>query len=482
MLSIRTLLCIVGILIYGVAFSQDTSLHLQIPSQYFNSVSKKAVTINESIDKKTQKVLDQMQKHELKLHRKLSKIDSLAAHNIFLNSEEKFNQLQEKLKNQSKNLTQYIPKLDTIATSFKFLEQHTELIGNLKNAKDKLSEATNKLKEFQSKLQSTEDVKKFLKERREYLKGQLEKFGFAKELKKINKEVYYYYQQINDYKEIFKDSRKAEKKAIELLSKTKLFKDFMQKNSMLASLFRMPGDPNDPAFAANLAGLQTRVQINSLVQNQIAAGGPNAQQAFQQNLQQAQSQIQKLKDKVNKLGGGSSDAELPDFKPNNQKTKSFLQRLEIGTNFQSQGRNGILPHTTDLGLSIGYKINDKSIVGVGGSYRLGWGHGWNNVRISNQGAGIRSFLDWKIKGTFYISGGYEMNYRPDLDNVNIPTRAGIFEAEAWQESGLVGLSKIVSVKSKLFKKTKAQLLWDLLSYQQVPKSQPIIFRISYNIK
>jgi hypothetical protein len=47
-----------------------------------------------------------------------------------------------------------------------------------------------------------------------------------------------------------KDHKKAERKAIELLSKTKLFKDFMRKNSMLASLFRLPGDQNDPLSQA----------------------------------------------------------------------------------------------------------------------------------------------------------------------------------------------------------------------------------------
>jgi hypothetical protein len=53
---------------------------------------------------------------------------------------------------------------------------------------------------------------------------------------------------------------------------------------------------------------------------------------------------------------------------------------------------------------------------------------------------------------------------------------------AWQQSGLIGISKVVSVKSKFFKNTKLQLLWDFLSYQQVPQNQAIVFRVGYNIK
>jgi hypothetical protein len=54
------------------------------------------------------------------------------------------------------------------------------------------------------------------------------------------------------------------------------------------------------------------------------------------------------------------------------------------------------------------------------------------------------------------------------------------EISSWQKSGLVGVSKIVSIKSKFFKKTKLQLLWDFLSYQQMPRTQPIKFRVGYN--
>jgi hypothetical protein len=299
----------------------------------------------------------------------------------------------------------------------------------------------------------------------------------VKQLKQFNKQVYYYFTQIKEYKEILKDPKKIEKKALELLAKTKFFQDFMRRNSMLASLFRMPRDPNDPNYIASLAGLQTRVQVNNLIQQQIAAGGSNAKAQFQQNLQTAQGQLQHLKDKVSKFGGGSSDAELPDFKPNNQKTKSFLKRLEYGANIQSQKATSFFPVTSDIGLSVGYKLNDKSIIGVGASYKMGWGRGWDNIRLSSQGVGLRSYIDWKLKGSLWISGGYEQNYKSSFSDFT-----QLKDINAWQQSGLIGLSKVVSLKTKFFKKTKVQLLWDFLSYQQIPKTQPIIFRIGYNLK
>ena len=462
------------------SYSQDTTstnLLYKVSSDFPAKISKKVSSLNEQIDKKSEKALRQMQKQEAKMMRRLQKIDSLAASNIFFNADEKYKQLEQKLKVPGK-LTQYIPHLDSIAASLNFLSQNNQYISQAKEVQQKLKDAVSKMKELESRFQKAEDIRQFLKERKQFLKEQLEKFGFAKQLKKLNKQVYYYSEQITEYKAILKDSKKAERKALELLSKTKVFQDFMRKNSMLASLFRMPGDFNDPSYIASLAGLQTRVQVNNLIQQQIASGGPNAQAQFQQNVQGAQAQLNQLKNKIAQYGSSSSDDIMPEgFKKNDQKTKSFLKRLEYGTNIQSQRASYFFPVTSDLGFSLGYKLNDKSVIGIGASYKLGWGRGWNNISITNQGVGLRSFIDWKVKGSFWVSGGYEQNYKTAFSDFN-----QLRERNAWQTSGLIGISKMISLKTKLFKKTKLQLLWDFMSYQQIPRTQPVVFRIGYNIK
>ena len=476
MQSMRLLILICLCLFLQNLSAQDSTLQSIVPqvhSKYFETVSKKAENLNEAVDKKSEKVLSRMKKAEMRLRNKLAKIDSLASDNIFSDAESKYKQLEERLKS-SKALSQYIPRLDTVITSFKFLEQNPQWLDEAKDAKEKLSNAISKVKELERQLQKAEDIKQFLKERRQYLKEQLQKFGFTKELKKLNKTVYYYSQQLQEYKAILKDPKKIERKAIDLLTKTKLFKDFMRKNSVLASLFRMP-DSNDPLNQANLSGLQTRAQINALIQNQVAAGGSNARQMFQQNLQQGTSQLQELKNKINNWGGGTSGDLVEGFKPNHQKVKSFWKRLEYGSNIQTQGARYFYPVTSDLGLSVGYRLNDKSVLGLGASYKIGWGSGWNNIRITHQGIGLRSYADVKLKGSFWISGGYEQNYRSEIRTID-----QLSDRSAWQQSGLIGISKVISVKSKTFKKTKAQLSWDFMSYRQIPRTQPIVFRLNYS--
>lgn len=441
------------------------------PQKFAASIKKKAGKLEDKLVQKSMKVLSSMQSQEEKIYKKmLSGKDSLIAKSKLAELKDKYASLKNNLKSPaivSKAKT-YLPKLDSLSTSLKFLDQNG--IGG--KVKDALAKTT----VLQDKFQQAEEIKKFIKERREQLKQQLEKLGMVKQLKQINKRVYYYAAQIAEYKNILNDPKKIEKKALELLAKTKFFQDFMRKNSMLASLFRMPGDPNDPNYLTSLAGLQTRVQVNNLIQQQIAGGGPNAQQQFQQNLQAAQAQLNQLKDKALKFGGGSSDAVMPEgFKPNTEKGKPFLKRLEYSANIQSQNSTNFFPTTSDIGLSIGFKPNQKTVVGIGMSYKLGLGRGWQHIRFSSEGLGLRSYADIKLKGNFWISGGYEMNYRTTFKDF-----AQLRDLSGWQQSGLIGISKTVPVKTKFFKKTKLQLLWDFMSFQQIPRTQPVIFRVGYN--
>lgn len=161
---------------------------------------------------------------------------------------------------------------------------------------------------------------------------------------------------------------------------------------------------------------------------------------------------------------------MPDFQPNEQKTKSFLKRLEYGANVQSQKTNTFLPVTSDLALTAGYKLNDKSVIGIGASYRIGWGRDWKHIKISHQGIGLRSYVDMKLKGSIWISGGYEQNYQHAFRNIDE------LKDFTWQTSGLLGLTK----KYKIGKKTNnLQVLWDFMSYSAAVQRPALLFRVGY---
>lgn len=434
--------------------------------------------MEEKLMDRSSKALKKLAKQEARLKKKLAKKDSLAAEQVFGNVEEKYRQMQvqlEKPEQLADRAKEYMPHLDSLKTSLNFLSVNPDLLPGSNEQVKKLQQALNNVNGLEGKLNQAEQIKNYLRERRKQLRDQLSQFGFSKELNKFSKEAFYYSQQLNEYKALLEDPKKLEQKALSLVQKIPAFQQFFKEHSELAGLFRLP---DNYGSMESLQGLQTRAEVQGLIQQQLSAGGPNATATLQQNMQQAQQQLNKLKDKINKFGNMAGDADdaMPNFKPNNQKTKTFLQRLEYGTNIQSTRSNPFFPTTTDLGLSVGYKLTDNSTVGVGASYKVGWGKDIRHINITSEGVGVRSFADVKLKGSFFASGGFEYNYQQPFSSIQ-----QINDLDKWQQSGLVGISKIVSLKSKTFKKTKLQLLWDFLSYQQVPRTQAIKFRVGYNL-
>jgi len=478
-----TILTVVSI--YGYAQNSSSSNDesttvdrlLSFPGKSIDKIQQKINGLDQQFDKQTEKYLRKIEKNETRIYKKLWKKDSTAAKELMGNVKQRYSSLRAEASAQAKTISRfsqvYSGKLDSLGTTFRFMENSSLIPDELKK---KISSASQSIGGLQNKLDQTDHIRKYLKERKQLLSAQLEKFGLTRKLKQFNKQVYYYQQQLAEYKAMLNDPAGMGKKLLGIASRVPAFQKFFAKNSQLGSLFNLSGAMNNNL--ASLAGLQTRASVMQDMQNRFGAG-PSVQQALQQNMQSAQDQLNQLKNKVNQYmpKGGSSDDELPDFKPNNQKTKSFWQRLEYGTNFQSQRPNNIFPVTSDIGLSLGYKLNDKSVIGLGASYKMGWGQSIRNINITHQGAGLRSFADVKLKGSFWISGGYEMNYRSEFNRIE-----ALKDLNAWQQSGLIGMSKVVSMNSKFFKKTKLQLLWDFMSYQQTPRTQAIVFRVGYNLK
>ncbi len=456
-----------------------TLISSKLGQQYVSVINDKAEKMSGQLEKQTEKYLSKLEKQEARLQKKLAKIDSLAANKIFVDAKQQYEQIQGKIKNKSaqlRNQTQrYLPWLDSSASSLSFLQKNAVLSG-LKGDATKLNGAVAQVKALQNQLKQAASVKEFIQERKEYLKQQLQQYNLSNELKKYNQTAYYYSQQINEYRQALSDPEKAERKVLSLLNSIPAFHDFFSKNSILATMFAPPGTTDPGTITQNLQGLQTNASVQELFQNQLAAGGPNAQAMFQQNIEEAQGMLNTLKAKLNQLkSNGGDDLDPPDFRPNMQKTKTFLQRLEYGTNIQSVRSNYFFPTTTDIALSVGYKLNEKSIVGIGASYKIGWGKDIKHVSITSEGMGLRSFIDMKLKGSFYASGGLEYNYQHPFGTIE-----QIKKLNTWQQSGLLGVTKIISLKTKYFQKTKLQFLWDVLSYQQRPRTQTVKFRVGYS--
>lgn len=165
---------------------------------------------------------------------------------------------------------------------------------------------------------------------------------------------------------------------------------------------------------------------------------------------------------------------MPDFKPKEMKTKTFFQRLEPGGNIQFQKSNQYFPTTADIAAQIAYKLNKNSSIGAGLAYKLGMGTGWNHVAFSHQGLGLRTFADYKLKGTFFINAGFEGNR-----NTGFKYLSELKHWNGWTTSALAGISKKYKINSKL--KGNIMVLYDFLAPRQLPKTDNIKLRIGYTL-
>jgi len=444
-----------------------------ITPQFFHRIQAKAAQLEGHLSDQTDRYVQRMARREARLQKKLYKGDSTTAKALFAGSAEQYAALSQRMMTDTGRSVlsfngEYQPYIDSLQGMLRFLKDQPGA-----------AEALTQLNTLQAKLQDANQIREYARQRKQqiaqYLQEHASLLKFAgKDCQAMNQDVYYYSQQLRGYKATLNDPDKLEKEALLSLNKLPAFQAFMQQHSLLAGLFNLPANYGNPG---TLAGLQTRDQVAALINQQIATAGAGGGAALQTNLQSAQSQLDGYKDKLSKLGSGSGDMDMPNFIPDNQKTKTFWGRLEYGTNFQTTRDNYYFPTTSDFGLSVGYKLKDKATLGVGASYKLGWGNGIQHVAFSSQGVGLRSFIDVGIKGSFYLSGGLEYNYAKPFSSYQ-QLRA----INEWSRSGLLGISKIVSLKSRVFKKTKVQLLWDFLSYQQIPKTQALLFRIGYTWK
>ena len=491
---------ITGILLLFVLYQLLTCLHasaqdsttrieqvMSVPDKVFLRVDKRAEQAEALLTKQTEGYLGRLEKQEQRLKRRMMKKDSLKAVEVFGDVKARYTQLKATSGKVSRFAQVYSGRLDSLAAGLQFI-QAAEW-GSLAEKVD-LQKSLDKLSGLQDKLNQTDQISRYLRQREHQLKEQLGQLGMLKEFRRYREQVYYYQAQLKEYKDLFERPDKLAQRMLGMAEKLPQFRGFFVRHSQLAGMFSLPGAETVEAGSAavseaNIQGLQTSASINEVLQDRFGSNRSMVSQALQQGGRSKgglQNPISVLKDQVSHYASGSvgngnrNDGErMLDFKPNSQKTKRFIQRLEVGMNVQTQRARSFFPATSDLGLSIGYKLNERSVIGVGGAYKMGWGRDIRHVSISHQGVGGRSFFDYKLKGNFWLLGGWEMNYRREFRNIDV-----LKDYSAWQKSALLGVSKKYQIGSKM--KGNLQMLYDALWKQQTPRTQPITFRLGYGLK
>ena len=505
-LHLRALLCLIAIIATPPLLSQEllpVDSLVQVPKGLETSIHQNIGSLDKKLTRQSEKYLRDFAKQEEKLLKALSKTDSGAAAVMLQSGKATYEKLSKGLleaNTQTEKLLsgEYIASLDSLQGMLGFLKDAKNLVSRSKDIQQQLGSSLQQVNKLQHKLSEASNIQQVIHQRQAALQQLLGSYtnlpkDVSKYFGKYQQQVFYYGQQVREYKEALNDPDKLVRKALEVLRAVPAFQSFMQKNSLLASLFPTPENYGTPQA---LNGLQTRTAVQQQLLQRLPSGATNGgdpAQYLQQQMLQAQGELDKLKDQLDKLGikgGGSSDMPMPDFKPNHQKTKSFLQRLDFTSNFQTQRSNQYYPVRTDISINIGYKFSDKAVAGIGLAGRMGWGDSWQKIRLSSQGGGFRSYFDWKAPDLFktgsrfmsslWFTAGAELNYNRPIGSLTV-----FKNYNNWNKSALAGLTKKFSMSSPVKKGRKVegnmQLLYDFLYKQQIPSTPALVWRVGYGL-
>ena len=433
--------------------------------------------LNTSVNSQSQQLLASLQKQEGSIKGLLSGRDTTGAGKVLANGTAEYQRLMQKLQtpvaNPVPSLTHYVPGIDSMRTAIAFLSKSGLPVDKLQ----RLQALDQQLKQLQVNFQNADDVQNYVGARQAQLQSVLSQYNLQGRLSSMSQKAFYYQQQMAQYKDVLNNQDKQQQLVLAAVRQVPAFQSFWQNNSMLSQLFPVPG--NTGTLLAG-TGLQTGAQVGKLIQQGLGVsvddGGKNAAQYLQQQAGNAQAQMDQLKQKLDNLklsNGGNSTMALPDFTPNPERTKSFFRRLELGFNLQTIGQTTYQPAISALALSLGYKLSSKAVVGVGASYLLGLGNGLNAIRLSNQGAGLRSFADIKAFKSIWITGGFEYNYVYPFSSLK-----ALNNLTAWQKSALAGLMEKYSLGKK---SGTIQLLYDFLAESAIPSRQAFQVRFGFSL-
>jgi hypothetical protein len=476
-------LCLAATASYAQGVDSAITKLTNFPSKFFNRITHETSTFQQRLTRQTERYLNRMARKEEKLRSELYKTDSAKAAALYPQDPKmQYAALIQKFRQDSTKIftsmgPEYLARVDSLQVALSFLNQNPNLVNANPALQAKMQASLASLQQLQAKLQAADAIKLYIQSRKAQIMQTLSSYtrlpsGITNAFAGYKKEAYYYADQVRTYRAMLNDPSKMTQTAILLLNKVPAFSGFVKKNSFLAGLLGVPPGYDSPKA---VEGLQTRSQVMAMIQSKIGSSSSGAA-SLQNSINGAKADIAKLQNKLSKLGaGGGSAMDVPDFKPSPQHSKTFFNRLQYGFNLQTTQGSYYFPNYSDIGLSLGYDLGHSNSIGVGASYKLGLGTGWQHISFSSEGVGLRSWMDIHVKKSSSAIGGYELNYLQPFSSFK-----DIQQLTGWTQSGLIGVEKTISLKSTILKKTNVQLLWDLLSYSQIPQQPPIVFRVGYS--
>ncbi|MEC3880224.1 hypothetical protein [Parapedobacter sp. 10938] len=312
--------------------------------------------------------------------------------------------------------------------------------------------------------------------------------GDSKWSKGIQKDIFYSKAKMKSWKQLADDPDKAEEKALEWLQGTEGFDQAFQQN-------KSPMQSATSVEDLERMGFQTKRQVNKHLQQKFGDNLSKLQENMGSQVKDWQTSVTGLGDKTgnikqtvnevketkNSLQKTKAELQQSPFRVNPMKGLPFRQRWVKSYTYQTRRAtpNGSQPAVLELAVMTGYKHSPRLTSGIGIAANIGLGQDWNNINISLQGIGFRTFIQWEWKFGVGAYAGYERLYRrvgnwnmnPEQETIQLqPTP---HHNDRYSEAVLIGLTKQYRLNSKW--NGAVQVLYDVW-WQDKGARSPFILR------
>lgn len=445
-----------------------------ISNKVLEKIISKTTKAQDGMARYTRRALQRLQREETRLAKRLAAQDSSQLQQV-QSAQDEYSKLLGDLSasrlEASVASNVYSGQLDSLKTALTFFKANHLPAISLHDAKI-LQAAQQRLGRMQASLNVNQRIVSFLQSRKEAMKQAILHKTAVASMKRFYERIATYQNQAEEYKAMIEHPQRLGAQALAAVKKLPLFQRFFSNHSDLASMFVLPGatDPDVGKLATD--GLQTRATVQQAVQSRFGKEF-NVQQMVANNVTAAgQHQANSFMSLPSlSLPAINTHQQMPTATSDAPRGRPLRKRLEYAVDVQTIKATNYWPVTTDMAASIGYRWSTNTTIGLGASFKMGWGPDWRHLAFSCQGVGLRSFMDLKIKGSMSATLGAELNHQR-LRGDHLPA-----SIKDWQQSVLAGVTKRYQVSSKL--QGKMQLLFDALHAQHVPATPAVLFRLGY---
>ncbi len=234
------------------SFAQTDSPNItQVPLKFITQSNKKIDSYCDKLHNNTLKTLKKLAEWEGKIKTLLQKTSPAVAEELFNGYSASFASMLAQIENGQQVANQatasYSEYTDKLITHIKYVDSKKQEL-HTKYTKP-LEEAKKQIATLDSTTAQSEAIEKLIAQRKQQLlTAAYQALGKNKYLKKIHAETTYYTDALKEYKAAFTQPKLLEQKIIQGLQRIPAVQNFVQQNSMLASLFGPPSSANKVVY------------------------------------------------------------------------------------------------------------------------------------------------------------------------------------------------------------------------------------------